>query len=223
MLQEFIKQEKKPEQENNERIVDFLTLSQEQEDAFKKRIEQNKGLVRVFIHPYFEKITPHYSEKRAEKIKAINLALQKMLSLPEEKTPPILFFEEKEKISKLEENIGNIELKNRIYTIPTYGSSPEPFIHKKGVTEEEKMKNWTPVIEKLKALGVKKALIGGMQFDVYILGRTSENEPDEIVLDRCVGEAIKRLSKDFETEISYLNFPENRRKYEEIKKRANRV
>lgn len=222
-MTEIIKPEKKPEQKNNEKFVDFLMLSQEEEDAFKKRIEQNKGLVRIFVHPYYEKITPYYSKKRAEKIEAINLALQKMLSLPEEKTPPILFFEEKEKRSKLEENIGDIELKNRIYTIPTHESSPEPFIHKKGVTEEEKMKNWTPVIEKLKALGVKKALIGGMQFNVYLLGRTYKNEPDEIVLDYCVGEAIKRLSKDFETEISCLSLPENRRKYEEIKKRANKV
>lgn len=220
-MQESIKREEGPEQKNNERIVDFLTLSQEQEDALKQRIEENQGLIRVFIHPYYEKTS--YSKERAEKIKAMNLALQKILSLPEEKTPPILFFEEKEKMPKLEENMGDIELKNRIYTIPTHESSPEPSIHKKGVIEKEKMRNWTPVIEKLKALGVKRALIGGMQFKVHILGRTSKNEPDEIVLDYCVGEAVKRLSKDFETEISYLNFPENRKKYEEIKKRATRV
>lgn len=226
-MAEIIKPEKTPEQKNHERFVDFLNLSPEQEDELKKSIEENNGLVRIFVHPFFNKITPNYKKERAEKIKVMNLALQKILSLPKEKTPPILFFEEMEKISELEDNIqaiGTTEFKNKVYTVPTFRKDPEPAIlDTDGRLIRNPEKHWKVMNEKLKSMGVKKIFIGGMEFLTYALGRSWPNEPDKIEFLGCVGESVRRLSKDFDVEVSHLAFPDNRKDLDEIKKRANKI
>lgn len=217
LMSEFLKQEQKRTAEN--KILNFLELSEAEENLLKKRIEENQGLIRVFVHPYFEKISPFLNKKRAEQMKVMNLALQKILSLPEEKTPPILFFEEEEEIPQLEEGIGDIELKNKIYTIPTFSCNPGPRINKEEFNVKTIEKNWKVVIDKLKSLEVKKILIGGIQLLAFAEASFSPDKSDEIKYQGCVGGAINHLSENFDIEISNLAFPESRKDVDEIKKR----
>lgn len=213
-IKEFFKEEKS-EQENNEEIVDFLTLSQKQENLLRQRIEENQGLIRIFVHPHFEKLPLTISPEKNDRMKVMNLALQRMIALPGEKIPPIFFFEEEGEIPRLERIIKSIGLKNKIYTIPTFPLSPEPSIIGMNQGESEE-KNWGIIIEKLKSAGVKKIIIGGTKFLTYVL------EPDEVKFLGCVGEAMNRLSRDFDIEVSHLSFPHNRKNFEEIKKRAKK-
>lgn len=201
------------------RILDFLELSENQEELLKERIEKNKGLIRVFIHPYYED-DKNWKEnpKRIKKLKSINSAIQRILSLSDEETPPVLFFEEQGKIPILKDKIKSLKsLQNKTYIVPTYPDSSEPKLTPKDFSPDKEKRepeeSWKTVVDKLKAFRIKKILISGMELHIGRGDRVPKGE-----LFGCVGWAADRLSKDFKVEFSNLVFPEDRKDAKQFQK-----
>lgn len=84
------------------RFRDFLHLSESEQEELKERIEKNDGLLRIFVHPFFEH-EDNGGRNRHSKIRAIDRAIRKWIALESEQTPPILFMEEEHMVEKFKD------------------------------------------------------------------------------------------------------------------------
>jgi len=211
----FIEQQfSKPEPK--EQLRDFFHLSEEEKAELHTRVEQWNGLIRIFVHPMFEKWRgiKNHENKKLEKIIEVVARLSAMES---EQTPPIIFMEEASHLEELkkwfEQGITDecsMETRNHMYLIPTEDSG----------TSDPQNQSWEDMRKALDELGVKKILIGGMQLTF------SESEQGTYY-HRCLGTAITELSEDgngdFEIELSNLSYPEGRAEQRDLKDKKPRV
>ncbi|MFA6585539.1 MAG: hypothetical protein WCS86_00030 [Candidatus Paceibacterota bacterium] len=187
-------------------VHDFFSLSKEQEQIFRKDILESKGIIRIVIHPYYVKYTnPYdiYSDKKFEhdsRITIVEKGFEKILKA--KKSAPILLFEGYDNVDDTLRKIVPIlkNYDNKIYLVPTYQDSPDPF-----TGNETRIETWAKLIKTLKDLGVKKCVVGGIHFSL--------NSP-EGGKSGCVGATIERLKNDFELQISSLNHPSSRKDVE---------
>jgi len=102
--------------------------------TLKRRIEKWNGLVRIFVHPMYEKWrwpadlytnTLHYKEYFK-----IEKGLAKLLTMNEDSTPPIIIMEEWKYMAHLQQWLTAL-VSNRgqqVYVIPTVLNNPTPTI-----------------------------------------------------------------------------------------------
>lgn len=205
-----------------ENIHDLLSLSSVEKNRLKKRIEKWDGLVRIFVHPMYEKWRGHeekyINDPEEVKLVEIERVLSKLIAMPESKTPPIIIMEERIFIKKLEkwlvENPQGSSQKG-IYFVKTRLNNPAPdleikeaYFHPSPDTEA-----WKPLSDTLRELGVRKILLGGIKLGVLFHKKDwTQKDP---FLEFCVGIAMSHLSKDkggeFEVELSALTFPTEER------------
>lgn len=205
------------------KIFSLFELTDEEKNLLRQRVEKSKGLIRVFVHPYYQKykIARGYFPPRPiedepeERIKkeTLNRAILQMAELAPEKTPPIFFFEEFERVNEFKKKIEDV-LRNEFYIIPTEPSEPKPKID-----SEDLIDSWHTLSSKLHELGVKKILIGGMYFEVNY--ERPRPEGDDSPLWQCVGVTIDNLQKDFEIEVSNLTLMHGRKEYLQYKQKTD--
>ena len=75
-------------------------MSELGKESLRERIEQNKGAIRIFVRPFYEEIDGR-AEKHEKRLESINQALTKLLLLPPDKTPPLIFLKNKMKLKSL--------------------------------------------------------------------------------------------------------------------------
>jgi len=209
--------------EPKEHLQDFLNLSEEEKAELKARIEQWNGLVRIFVHPMFEKWRgiKNHENKKLEKIIEV---VAKLSAMESDQTPPIIFMEEgihMEELKKwFEQGIKDefdMETHNNMYLINTRKGFSDPLMEDPSLTTSQ---GWEKIREALEDLGVKKILIGGMQLTF------SESEKGTYY-HRCLGSAIMELSEDangdFEIELSNLSYPEGRAEQRKLKDKKPRI
>lgn len=86
-----------PKEKYQGKFLDFFELSAEQTQTLKKKIEEHRGLVRIFVHPEYleyawgEEID--HNQEMVKKLKQMNEAMKRMLSSEDKKTPPIIIME----------------------------------------------------------------------------------------------------------------------------------
>lgn len=206
------------EREPSKLLRNLWELSIEDHEALAKRIESNRGLIRIFVHPFFE-TAEHYraDSKEAERIQRIDIALQKMAKMEPNKTPPILLFEPYAKINELAAKLTK-DSKNEFYTIPTQSHSPQPYFDGDNIGLDQDIhwsKNWSVFIDWLKEMRVKKIILGGQYL---IIGSRFgiPSSPKDLEVRGCVGAAGRMLAKDFEVEFSNFAQPETRKEAKEI-------
>ena len=206
-------------------FLDFFELSKEQELLLQEGVEKNNGLIRVFIHPYYK--APEEELEEPLKIVLIDKAIKKILYLAPDKTPPVFIFEEERKINRLRDSFEFEAqfLQNRIYIVPTFMDSSWPKIGSLNGSRNEKQQEifdreeeWDFLNRRLKELGVKKILMGGM--NLYI---ETKPRPGKIDFCGCVGGAINHLGPEFKVDISNLTLPDGRKQFKQaiIKKNKN--
>jgi len=191
---------------------DFLELTSEKSQELKARIEKWHGLVRMFVHPMYEKWRGHEEQYRNDskfaKLIQIEQVLAKLLAMPEEKTPPIIIMEEKDYVVKLqqwlkENPVGSSQ--GGVYFVRTLPKFPTPWL--KGREYNDYAGAWEKLIETLDDCGVKKILMGGMRLKVSSYKGKDWTGKDPFI-ESCVGIAMSHLSKDkagkFEVELSAL-------------------
>lgn len=222
--QEGVQKERGPRGE----VKEFFRLLPEEEEALRTRIVANHGLVRIFVHPYYQKwrgnplVRPPKDppEEQAKK-EELNQAILRMAQLPAERTPPILFFEEEHSLDKFKSSLAGI-LENTFYVVPTQDAMPEPFVEpNEGFEKDSEIskRNWDTLRQKMHAYGVKKVLIGGMYFRVKS-GDLSQESVSGKALAECVGVAIHHLQDDFEMDVSNFTLLEGRKEYLEARGRS---
>ena len=211
--------------------INIAAISPSQTQRLKTRIAASHGLVRVFIHPYYEKYTnskdyrDRIIDNQYPKIDAIEKGLARILSLPPEKTPPVIIFEESNKLNETARTIADINQNsgNEVYLVPTRRGKSEPLFHG---DDAECWNGWQKIFEYFKQWQVTKTLIGGCRLTIsnsenfqilddegqsyrQQLGLLGEVHANSSIL-QCVGEAIRQLSKHFNIEVSSLTHPHSR-------------
>lgn len=216
-------QELRPGQEAEQKhgaVRLFFEMDKKTEVSLKERIEKAKGLVRIFVHPDFERYSRFEDIKdRPEDVKKLREAEQifrKILSSKSETMPPLFIFEDgasNEDFEEKEEQFRKLAA-NDTFIIRTSFANPDPLPIGKERTyrwpdlkDVEKSRGeqffmWQWLIEELKKLGVKKILLGGLEF--YVTGDKNKNHSG------CMGTAMNKLKAHFEIEISTLTWPDKR-------------
>ncbi len=199
------------------RLHEIFSLSSEDAGRLRDRINAFNGLIRIFIHPYYERIRgnllsrPPYPTAEVAKKKELHYVLSRMAKLDSDKTPPIFLFEEAAGIDRLRERFRE-ELQNEIYVVPTQDGRPEPKVEDNPGLEKNpdiSKRNWDAFRKVLKGVGVQRILIGGMYFEVDPT-RTKEKFSDmrDPALAQCVGVAVNFLQDEFQIELSNLTVSE---------------
>jgi len=218
---------KSPEISGNLEITYFLDLSTEQLASLSQRVEQNHGIIRIFVHPFYDDLinemggripagrssddflakceTEPAGVKKRERLKS---GLKRILSLPPETTPPVIIFEYEDKVEYLPSRLAEVQQDNQVYVVPTGIMDPFPRLQQKrgeyhNVPIEER---WHLFIEQLKKIGVKKVLIGGMRL-------TIKKESDSVAYNKCVGAVLNAINadKNIEAELSWFTSPQDRK------------
>lgn len=204
-----------------ERVHGFFEMTKDEEKKLESRIEEFDGLVRVFVHPDYELYSEidHIKEGRnydPEELKEAEKVFQRILSSDSDKKPPIFVFEagkNSDDFKKQEERFNKLT-KSDLYIIRTELSNPNPLppdwqekydykhnLSSDSPSKEEREQMWDWLISEFEGLGIKKVLIGGLEFYA---------KPE---LDRhggCLGRVMAEMKDDFELELSTLIWPSSR-------------
>lgn len=200
------------------KTFDIFNLDNDQVIRLTERINKWNGLVRLFVHPLFEKwragskgYQAYYSN--FDRLLEIESVLTRLLSMPEHKTPPLLVMQEgifmEEFLQWIDE--GQACFSHSPYIIKTCNSSPTP-----ACSTSSSIEAWNKLTTLLKKVGVRKLLVAGMQLEVCHYKQDWTHKGP--YLARCVGIALSHLCSKkggiFETELSALIEPaEQRRRY----------
>jgi hypothetical protein len=187
-------------------FLDFFELSKKEHAALKKRVVDNKGLVRIFVHPYFDLTSDEANEARQNRI---NASVQKMVGLGAESSPPLFFMEEFYMVDELHQRLEK-NLKQDIYIIPTEREDPAPRSTRLDSRLPDEQK-WRLLSKMLGETGVKKVLLGGMIFRML-------DEAGKKRFVGCVNGARNYLSSYFDVELSSMVAPATRVDYKNAKK-----
>ncbi len=180
--------------------IRFIDLPDRMEEL-RSSLKASHGNAAIIIHPFFFKKDdiynfPNklcYSDQEYEKYKCrLKNSINKYTKLG----LPIIVFEEKHEVSKLQQNFENIKINNGdIYLVPTFPSDPQPV----GI-------GLSPLLREFKKIGLTRTIIAGS----YLWIRNSKNmyhEPihdceehiprnfKSYILAGCVGDALKKCLK----------------------------
>jgi len=213
--------------------INIAVISPNQTQRLQERVAAFHGLVRVFIHPFYERygktqcFQEYIHNNQYPKIGIIEKGMARILSLPPEITPPVFVFEEWNNLHETALTIAGMNQNsgNEIYFVPTQVNRSEPKFTREYVDDVE-CGNWTRLSEYFRKLNVDTVLIGGMRLTIsniedpqiledswtafrrFLIQYGAVNA--KFSIDRCVGQAISRLSKWFKVEVSSLTHPHSR-------------
>lgn len=221
-----------------ENTLDLLKLSPEQKEKLKKRIAKWNGLVRIFVHPLFEKWREGEYDNQNSDAPHDNLqiekALSRILAIDKENVPPLIIMEEEEFVPEFKKWLETIYKSSQetLYLVNTFPQNPSPKIKiqklpsfkdaMRSINDPRNDPAWKALEKTLQQVGVRKILLGGMTFEM------DEEKKDWTHKDpwmgRCIGIAMSHLSKnkggDFEVELSALTAPfRERRNFADFKRR----
>lgn len=209
-------------------ILDLASLFRKQLDDLKEEICQSKGLLRVFVHPFFEEYSTKERFQNASptaKATEISNLILRLIENDSKNKPPILILEdyryEEETRKRL---LSHIPKGQKLYILKTYHEMGIPRFTQEYLDEE---KEWPKLYTVLDEVGVKRVLIGGMNLGVnvgvtngnYALNRQMQEKGainDEWSVGQCVGRVAGRLSQKYDVEISCFAYPDNRNSFHEI-------
>ena len=180
---------------------DIFNLAEEERQELVNRIQENDGVVRVLVHPYYSLHEIH-SQNQVDDLERIDGMLHKILERKKTDRPPVIIMEGYQTIEELYKLLREFN-QDDVYIAPTFCDTAQPYPSPDSLqysTEKEKdSPNWPEFINLLEELGVKRILIGGQYISVNSMQhlRTEENR-----YGRCVGFVINHLRKNFDLKIS---------------------
>ncbi len=227
---------KEPEWKN------VFALDEKALGELRERVDRNKGVVRLAVHPLFDVHTiknrpgerlPYWYD--SEKSNRIRLGFKNTLQKQGLGTPPVLIMEEDASLQRTKEciNSWNLALTSPLYYVPTHlqTSEPKPKINSKQYDNE----NWSDFIRTLNKIDARKIILSGMMFKI-LQGFKPDNEMADFMTQRvskgakylnydvqnCVRSVLENLSSKFDIEISGMTFPYSRTDLHKIEKHKNK-
>ncbi len=183
-------------------LLDFNELSTDQAAKLQLRIEASKGRVIVFIHPFYSSNDSFVTDMGwadPEDLRKMRESLPNLLSAQRENSPPMLIFQDAEKLKDLSDTLKG-EFPKDAYVVPTLQHDPQPAIG-----------SWDDLSGKLKALGVSEVIMAGMNLAI----RWPDDEDPEVA--GCIANAAHELSKKFNITISKFVYPNTKEDYAQFK------
>ena len=197
--------------------VEYGNMNAEDREALQKAIAQSNGVARVFVHPFFDRFntSEDIALEHLTKAERVHKGVEKVLTAKNEEgnNPPIFFMEEgsnEKKLKSFLQSRANFSKAFSVIVKTIEGeSTPDVLKGARDLILDPNLfsqKSWKIFIDSLKALGVKKAIIGGSFF------WTDEDEDNtQGYGPGCVGGAIEEFaSNGIEVVISNFNNPDAR-------------
>lgn len=201
-------------------FCDLLSLSESESRELKQRIDKWKGVVRVFVHPYFiEASYPRESHKDFPGHEITGKAVEQLIGEPVSKTPPIFIFEEIGRINETTEKLSGIK-GQPAFMIATETS---------GIKFADKEWNYDRLKNLFATLGIKRIIVAGQFLGIFpntLVDKGNLLIPQGFGLEEykpwmngCAGEVIDSLQDSrFSIELSNFNYPDSKRDLRRIMK-----
>ncbi len=206
----------------------LFKLDASEQDILQTRVEAAGGTARIIVHPFFEAYHhpwfhawKRYHRANPE-IRKIEEEVERVLLSDLSTSPPLIVFEETERVLDTEERIrrgsgGGVAAPQNgdIYVVPTIEESPTPDLYHENIPKKfsrydramvKKSRkaykdSWRKFAETLEGLGVKKALINGMYFHVLRAwddkALVAKGSPKEIGYARLRNGRVSRNLDDY--------------------------
>lgn len=192
-------------------FFNLFELSDTEQLNLSRQVQEAKGIVRIFVHPYYDVYDPPaHSLKDARNAKLVREGLRRVLKANSnhiDQNPPTIIMEESGKETKIQAFLQPVveNLQAKIYFVPTEWKSSTPEVKNQEGKSLEEPVAWSYFLDKLKGLGVRKVIVGGMYLWSDFRGGGNGGEGSG-----CVGAAIGEISGSFEVQISHFNNPDSR-------------
>lgn len=200
-------------------IMEYARMNVGDKENLQKEIAQSQGIIRVFVHPFYDRFNTSeaIASEHLTKAERVHKGVEKVLLAKNEAgdNPPIFFMEESDNRKKLETILRSLQVseKTSVVLVETLEGVPTPKVFERKETlkffpdlQRLTEKSWIVFIKNLKDLGVKKAIIGGSFFWTGQEEINSQGYPPG-----CVGAAIHEFaSNGIEVVISNFNNPDAR-------------
>lgn len=162
----------------------ILRMEPERTETLKSRIALHKGLVRIFIHPLYERWQGNGGSTHIEN------GLSRLLQMPPESTPPIIIFEEHayKKSLELWLKYEGLDQNFNCYLVETEPDDSTPL----GWDEDVRAYGWETVTKKFNELGIRRVIMGGTRLELVSKPDWTGKPP---FMQQCVGIAFSHLSK----------------------------
>ncbi len=186
-----------PSKENS--VFELSSLTEQQRTSLKRRVEEHKGMVRVFIHP----IPQFEGGKILENQERVSAILSRTFF--SKQAPPIILLEDMRGAENWKMVLDEFSPKipNAIYIVPTIPDYPFPLVPGKKDPLLRDEKGWIreqdfdyveegvlAFIKILNDVGVKKIMVGGTSLEII--------EGD---LSRCMGNFIRFMKNHSKIEV----------------------
>jgi hypothetical protein len=227
---------KEPEWKN------VFALDEKALGELRERVDRNKGVVRLAVHPLFDvhKIKSSFNSRspkwyNSEQANKIRDGFLKTLESQGSNTPPVIIMEEMKSLKQTKEYIEHkyLFLKSPLYYVPTHDKTSEPMPNENSKLRD--YENWHVLINFLHKINARKIIISGM-WSMLQLRVTPRDEMADFMNQRktkgaenlyydvvyCVGETYKCLARDFEIDISGMTLPVTRTDLIKIEQHKNK-
>lgn len=224
----------------NRPFLNFYKLTPAQQAEFSRRTERFNGVIRIFIHPFYD-LSPQRSYEsilppdQASQAELVRQGLSAILSKPPENTPPVLVFEEYSHLGDKPYLMlaTATTSKNFPYLVPTLKKTSVPLKRKwwKPVFNLQQLKkSFGELADQLERYGARSIIIGGLYLNIlgsdvglsyesrfnrprglhYVFPGAVRGRNVYLYLTDCVGLAAEQFSQRFPVYISHFAYPKNR-------------
>lgn len=189
---------------NGDLVKNFFYLSDKDVESIKDRTARSNGLIRIFIHPYFQL----HRRGGISPDNKISRGLENLLAKSSSDAPPIVIFEEPFTLEKTLPRLQTVVKESRqpVYLVLTQNLTSDPGYIPEMPNQTAKG-SWDFLGDTLKSLNISKAIVGGERLDIGMRGisdnleayrdmrRAQGAKNVDYDISGCAGHAIAELSK----------------------------
>lgn len=201
------------------KLINAFEFSSIQESKLKEVIKKNKGVVRLFVHPFYPQENMNLGELGTidpKDLEVMQKGFHKLIEVEGNEQTPLFIFEEQQRIDDLSDRIKD-KIGRNVYIIPTLKDTSAPY-YKDYMPDDSNIhqsnKSWEDLCNTFEKWGIKKITLAGQSMAIDF----DEEDFEPYSYDGCAGLAYSKLQKNFDVEISRFSYPMHRKEFMDYKK-----